>query len=323
MMQGPTYTIPDIIQTDAPINPGNSGGVLANDQGQVIGVTAAIRSPVQANAGVGFAIPSIIVRKVVPSLIETGSYRHPWLGISGTTLAPALAEAMDLPADQRGVLVVDVVDGSPADQAGIQGSDRQVELNGLPVRVGGDIIVGIEGQTVNQFDDIVTYLARNTTVGDTVTLTLLHDGQQEQVDITLEARPQQQTREQGQAEPSPGLANTWLGVIGTGLVPAIAEAMDLPADQQGILVGQVVQGSPADQAGLRGSFKPVVINGQTIQVGGDVIAAVDGQSMTQVDDLTAFLQQAEPGQTVTLTILREGQEMQIQATLEAPPVNEP
>ena len=88
--QGSSYTIPDIIQTDAPINPGNSGGVLVNDQGQVVGVTAAIESPVRANAGIGFAIPSVIVQKVVPALIEQGHYDHPWLGISGLALLPEL-----------------------------------------------------------------------------------------------------------------------------------------------------------------------------------------------------------------------------------------
>lgn len=93
---GPSYTIPDIIQTDAPINPGNSGGVLVNDQGQVIGVTAAIESPVRANAGIGFAIPSGIVKKVVPVLITEDHFDHSWLGISGTSLVPDLAVPMDL-----------------------------------------------------------------------------------------------------------------------------------------------------------------------------------------------------------------------------------
>ncbi|MBN1994444.1 MAG: trypsin-like peptidase domain-containing protein, partial [Anaerolineae bacterium] len=98
--QGPRFTIPEIIQTDAPINPGNSGGVLVNDRGQVIGVTAAIESPVRASVGVGFAIPSAIVQKVVPALIKDGHYRHSWLGLSGISLNPELAQAMNLKADQ-------------------------------------------------------------------------------------------------------------------------------------------------------------------------------------------------------------------------------
>ncbi len=95
-----SYTIPDVIQTDAPINPGNSGGVLVDVNGRVIGVTAAIQSTNGSNAGIGFAIPSSIVTKVVPALIEDGSYQHSWLGISGTNMVPDLAKAMDLPEDR-------------------------------------------------------------------------------------------------------------------------------------------------------------------------------------------------------------------------------
>ena len=108
---GSRYSIPDVIQTDAPINPGNSGGVLVDCNGRVIGVTSAIISSSGANAGIGFAVPSAIVKKVVPNLIENGYYEHPWLGISGISLSPELAEAMKLEPAQRGALVVDVVPG--------------------------------------------------------------------------------------------------------------------------------------------------------------------------------------------------------------------
>ncbi|MEJ2606576.1 MAG: trypsin-like peptidase domain-containing protein, partial [Anaerolineales bacterium] len=100
--QSSGYTIPGIIQTDAPINPGNSGGILINDQGEVIGVTSAIISPVDASAGIGFAIPAAIVSKVVPALIDTGQYQHPYIGISGTTLFPEVVDAMNLPEGQLG-----------------------------------------------------------------------------------------------------------------------------------------------------------------------------------------------------------------------------
>ena len=185
----PRYSIPDIIQTDAPINPGNSGGMLLNDRGEVIGVTTAIISPAQVSAGVGFAVPSAIVQNVVPTLIEDGEYRHPYLGISGASLTPDLAEAMDLPASQRGALVIDVVDGGPAAEAGMQGSDAQVEIDGQPVRVGGDVITAIDDQPVLSMDEIITYLARATEVGDTVTLTVLRDGQEVEVTVILGERP--------------------------------------------------------------------------------------------------------------------------------------
>jgi 2-alkenal reductase len=185
LAQGPTYTIPDIIQTDAPINPGNSGGVLVDDQGQVIGVTAAIESPVRASAGIGFAIPSAIVDKVVPALIKDGHYDHPWLGLSGMSLTPELVEAMDLATDQRGALVIKVTPGSPADKAGLQGSDRQIKIEDRQLRVGGDVIVAIDGQPVKQFDDVVTYLVRHTEINQKVELTLLRGGKEETVNVTL------------------------------------------------------------------------------------------------------------------------------------------
>jgi 2-alkenal reductase len=192
-MQGPTFTIPDIIQTDAPINPGNSGGVLLNVQGQVIGVTSAIESRSGTSSGIGFAIPSAIVRKVVPALITTGRFDHPYLGISGTTLIPPLSQAMGLKADQRGALVGTITDGGPAEKAGLRGSTQETTVNGIRVQVGGDVIVAMNGQPIKTFDDIVAYLARSTQVGQTVTLTVLRDGKPQDVQVTLAARPSSQT----------------------------------------------------------------------------------------------------------------------------------
>ncbi len=187
--QGPSYTITDILQTDAPLNPGNSGGVLVDDAGRVIGVTSAIVSPAGVSAGIGFAIPSAVVQKVVPVLIQTGHYEHPWLGMSGTSLTPALATAMGLKPEQRGALVADVVPGGPADRAGLHGSDRQVAIEGARVRLGGDVIVALDGQPVHGFDDLVTALARRTEVGQTVSLTVLSHRQEHTVRVTLAARP--------------------------------------------------------------------------------------------------------------------------------------
>jgi serine protease Do len=187
---GSTYSIPDVIQTDAAINPGNSGGVLVDSNGRVIGVTAAIESSGGSNAGIGFAIPSAIVQKVVPVLIKTGHYEHPWLGVSGLSLNPDIAKAMDLNPDQRGALIIDITPGSPADKAGLHGSDQQTTIDGEQVRIGGDIITAIDGQTVNTFDDVVTYLARSTEIGQTITLNILRQGKESQVKVTLVARPQ-------------------------------------------------------------------------------------------------------------------------------------
>jgi serine protease Do len=313
--QGQYYSIPDIIQTDAPINPGNSGGVLVDDSGRVIGVTAAIESAVQSSAGIGFVIPSQIVQKVVPALIETGHYDQPWIGISGTSLVPDLATAMGLAADQRGALIIDVTADSPADKAGLRGSDRQVQIEGQQVRVGGDVIVGVDGQPVKEFSDLITYLARSTEVGQTIELTVLRGGQEETISLTLEARPESQVQS-SQPEDQTG-GGAYLGIVGLALTSDIAQAMDLPANQEGVLVEQVQQGSPADEAGLRGSFQPVTINGQQLLIGGDVIVAMDGQRIASFEDLSAFMQQAEPGQEVTLTLLREGSQIEVSVILAA------
>ena len=311
--QGQYYSIPDIIQTDAPINPGNSGGVLVDDAGRVIGVTAAIESAVQSNAGIGFVIPSQIVQKVVPALIETGHYDQPWIGISGTSLVPDLATAMGLEAGQRGALVIDVVPNGPADEAGLLGSDRQVEIDGETTRVGGDVIVAADGQPVQDFDDLIAYLTNSTEVGQEIELTVLRQGQEKTISPTLAARPESQAQS-SQPEDQTG-GGAFLGIVGLTVTPEIAEVMDLPAGRGGVLVEQVQQGSPADEAGLRGSFQPVTINGQQVLVGGDVIVAMDDQTIERFEDLSAFLQQAEPGQGVMLTLLRDGNQVEVSVTL--------
>ncbi|MBN2003747.1 MAG: trypsin-like peptidase domain-containing protein [Anaerolineae bacterium] len=185
---GGRYQIPEIIQTDAPINPGNSGGVLLNDDGEVIGVPSAIKSTSQASAGIGFAIPSAIVNNVVPALIDDGKYAHAWLGISGTSLVPDLATEMDLDADQRGALVLEVVKDGPADEAGLQGGTREISIDGSKVPVGGDVIVALDKTEILTFDDLIAALSHYN-AGEQITLTVLRDGRETQVDVTLGARP--------------------------------------------------------------------------------------------------------------------------------------
>lgn len=311
---GSSFTIPDIIQTDAPINPGNSGGVLVNDHGQVIGVPTAIESQSGSNSGIGFAIPSAIVQKEVPVLITDGRYDHTYLGISGTTLTSDLAQAMGLPATQRGALVISVTSGGPAEAAGLQASTKQANVNGQQEQVGGDVIVAIDGQPVKQFDDLVSYLASSTTVGQKVTLTILRDGKEQQVDVTLAARPSSpQASSSGPGQGTTGGA--WLGIMGLTVTPDIAQAMGLSQNQSGVLVEQVVSSSPAEAAGLQGSSKTADINGQQVAVGGDIITAAGGQKINSLGDLRAFLAEAQPGQQVTLTVLRAGNDVQVDVTL--------
>jgi serine protease Do len=239
-----SYTIPDVIQTDAPINPGNSGGVLVDTQGQVLGVTSAIESPVRANAGIGFAIPSAIVNNVVPALIKDGKYVHTWLGISGTSLFPELATAMNLDAGQRGALVGEIMPNSPAEKAGLHGSDKQVTIDGQTATVGGDVITAFDSQPVTGMDDLIAYLARSTKVDQKVTLTILRNGKQETVDVTLTARPS--AEERASTNSQSGTRGITLGATGITVDDSIAKEMNLPSGQQGVLVEQVQSGSLAD-----------------------------------------------------------------------------
>ena len=317
-LNGSSYTIPDVIQTDAAINPGNSGGVLVDKDGNLIGVTTAIQSTAGSNAGVGFVVPSIIVQKVVPALIEDGYYQHPRIGFSGTTLTSEMARAMDLNPDQRGALVIDITPDSPAEKAGLQGSDRQIEMDGVKYRVGGDVIIQINDQPVNDFEDIVAYLARYTEVGQTIELTLLRDGKEKTVNVTLAAREQISTPEQANQKPEQAGA-AWLGILGVTVNDTIVEAMSLDKDQTGVLIQQVVQGSPADKARLNGSYKSTVIDGQEIKVGGDIITALNGKKIQDMNDLKNALQDFEPGDEIELTLLRDGDQITVPVTLEKMP----
>jgi S1-C subfamily serine protease len=188
---GASYSIPDVIQTDAAINPGNSGGVLVNDQGEVIGVTYSLESASGSSSGIGFAIPSEIVTRVVPSLISSGSYAHPYLGISGTDMTPDIAKAMNLPSDTRGALVEQVVTGGPAAKAGLQASTTVVTINGVQGTVGGDVITAINGNAITSMSSLITYLELNTQAGQSVSLTIIRNGQTQNVQLTLGTRPSQ------------------------------------------------------------------------------------------------------------------------------------
>jgi serine protease Do len=309
-----TYTIPDVIQTDAPINPGNSGGVLLNDAGEVIGVTSAIESSTNSNAGIGFAIPANIVTRIVPSLISDGKAQHAWLGISGTTMTSAIAKAMNLPEDTTGALVYAVTSGGPAATAGLKGSSDEATIQGAQIGIGGDVITAIDSQPVKSFDDLVSYLTTDVEVGQTVTLQVLRNGKSINVDVTLGSRP---TDEATQEASSVQTANRggYLGITGATMAPQIAEAMNLDQNTAGVLIALVDNGSPADKAGLKGGDKTVSINGNEVPVGGDIITAVDGQSVESIQSLREMLSNYYPGDIVTLTILRDGGEMQVSVTL--------
>ena len=182
------YLIIDIIQVDAAINPGNSGGPLVNFKGQVVGVNTAIISGSGTFAGVGFVIPSDTVKRELPDLIAKGTYMHPWLGVSGIDINLAIAQYIGLEKPQ-GFLIIDVIPDSPADQAGLQGGTQSVVIGGQIIKIGGDVVVGIDDLPVRKLNDLVVYVERNKRPGDSVTLTIIRNGLQQLIEPTLGARP--------------------------------------------------------------------------------------------------------------------------------------
>ena len=190
---GGNFSNPEIIQTDAPINPGNSGGPLLDRAGRVIGINSQILSSSGSSAGVGFAVPVNTARRVVPELIANGSYRYAYLGISGASLTPNLADANRLPRETRGVLVIQVASDGPAAQAGVSGSADTEELDGVTYPVGGEVITSIDGTAVRDMDELVAYMAENNRPGDTVTLGVISSEGARAIDVTLGDRPRSAT----------------------------------------------------------------------------------------------------------------------------------
>jgi len=182
------FSIPDVIQTDAAINPGNSGGPLLNMKGEVIGINTAIQSSTGEFTGVGFAVPSNTIKKIVPSLIEEGKYHHPWMGITGIDIDPDLAKMREL-GNAKGFLVVTVIDGHPADDAGLQGVSKTVEIDGKEYPIDGDIIVSVDGKEVRKINDLLVHLQREKSVGDEMILGVLRDGDLMHLTLTLAERP--------------------------------------------------------------------------------------------------------------------------------------
>jgi S1-C subfamily serine protease len=182
------FSIPQAIQTDASINPGNSGGPLLDLQGQVIGVNAMIATGgARASAGVGFAIPVNVVRRVAPVLISAGTYQWPWLGVQGTSVNLYIQEANDL-STQRGAYIQSVVNDGPAARAGIRGSTGTRNIDGLNIPVGGDVIIRFDNSEIGNFDDLLSETSMRNP-GDQVIVTVLRNGQEQQIEMQLEPRP--------------------------------------------------------------------------------------------------------------------------------------
>jgi len=179
------FSISGVIQTDAAINPGNSGGPMLNLSGQVIGINTAIQSTTGEFSGIGFAVPSNTIKRVVPALIEKGHYDNPWLGVSGTSLTPDISKQLGLPKNYHGVIVTSIVADGPAQKAGLKeavyNADRQLR--------GADVIIQIDDKVIRDIDDLILYLSQNKSVGDHVVIKVNRDGKIVELTAELGARP--------------------------------------------------------------------------------------------------------------------------------------
>lgn len=179
------FSIPNVIQTDAAINPGNSGGPMLDLQGRVIGINTAIQSNTGEFAGIGFAVPANTIKRVVPVLIEKGKYEHPWLGVSGVSVSPEIAKQLGMPKNFKGVFVTGIVDGGPAQKAGLQ----EATYNAKGDLKSGDVIVSLDGQQIRDMDDLIVYIAENKKVGDSITLKINRQNNIVELTAVLQARP--------------------------------------------------------------------------------------------------------------------------------------
>ena len=180
------FPTPGAIQTDAPINPGNSGGPLLNMQGQVVGINTAINSATGEFSGIGFAVPSNMIIREVPTIIQTGTYNHAWLGIAGGAITPDIAQSEGLPLNSKGVVVGSVQSGSPAEKAGLHGITQNDFSNTQTV---GDIITAIDGHSLRSIDDLINYIYLHKSIGDNAVLTVNRHGQIMNLNLVLQARP--------------------------------------------------------------------------------------------------------------------------------------
>ncbi|MPZ06702.1 MAG: PDZ domain-containing protein [Nitrososphaeraceae archaeon] len=310
------YSISNIIQTDAAINPGNSGGPLLNTKGELVGVNTAIFSNTGVYSGVGFAIPSNMVQKVVSSLLKNGSYEHPYMGISGITVSPEISNATHL-NDTKGILVVDITANSPADKAGIRGGDVLTAVDGQDIRLGGDVIVAVDNQSVRAMEDLLSYLEEQKAVGDNIELSVIRDGKTQHIDMVLTARPNQeaenmfqpnQDSKQQQQRPA-------LGINGINMTPELAELMNLTQSQKGFLIEDIISGGPADKAEIRGGYKIANINGSEFKLGGDIVVGIDEADVSTIQDIQSYLDTKEVGDSVQIRVLRDGQEITVPLTL--------
>jgi len=255
----------DFIQTDAPINPGNSGGPLFDMRGEIVGINTAI---VAAGQGIGFAIPIDIVKPLIPQLVKTGEVTRGYLGVSIQSITPELAKAMRLD-ERQGALVADVMPGSPAAKAGIRR---------------GDVIVGFNGQSVQEAHDLPLMVAK-TPIGQDATVTLHRNGKAQEVSVTVGQLPSDKRTAE---ESNPAASSQW-GLKLQDVTPQMARQRSV-GDESAVMIVGVQPGSPADLAGLQR---------------GDIIREVDGQAVHSVQEVREAIAKADARDSLLLLVQRD------------------
>ncbi len=263
------------LQVDAPINQGNSGGPLFNQDGEVVGVNSAIISPTGGSVGIGFAIPSNTVKTVVAQLEKSGKVTRGYLGVQAQAITPDMGRALNLPdgANQKGALVASVEPNSPAAKGGLQP---------------GDVITAVNGQAVTNPRDLAVNVA-GLAPGSAAHVALLRDGHPQTISVTLASLP----TDKGSATQQADTGTDTIGVQLTPLTPSLRQQLGLPAEQSGVVISDVVQGSPADSAGLQQ---------------GDVIESVGNTHVSTVDQAAkAIRDQRAKSHDVALRVIRNGE----------------
>ncbi len=272
------------IQVDAPINQGNSGGPLFTQDGKVIGMNTAIFSPTGGSVGIGFAIPSDMIRTVSQQLAATGHVTRGYVGVGTQAVSPAMAKALRLP-QTSGALLANVMPGSPAAKAGL---------------APGDVIEAVNGRKIDSPRDLALTVA-SVAPGEEAKLLVLRDGQDQEIAVKVGEQPAEKT---ARAEPAEAhSARGQLGLALAPLTPSERDQLQVPDGQNGVLIRAVRPGSPAEQAGLRP---------------GDVIVGVGNQSVTTPSDATKAIGSALDGKdhAVALRVLRDGTTAFVGVTLD-------
>ncbi len=273
----------DFIQTDAAINPGNSGGALVNIRGELIGINTAIFTRSGGYMGVGFAVPSNMVRSIMDSLVATGKVSRGWLGVSIQDITPALAKEFGL-KDSKGALVTDIMPDSPAAKSDIKR---------------GDVIVSFTGQEIDNSSDLRNRVAR-TRVGTKALVKIIRDKKEKEVSVTLSEQPKEMAQKGEESEKESSPASSY-GITVHEITQEIADQFDLDPREKGVIVVQVESGSPAEESGFRE---------------GDIILEINRKMVSDLKSYERLFSKIKKGDSALFLINRQGNRFYITLTHE-------